>query len=549
VLGDLPYRRIESAAAACECMAVHTSYGELDRLRLLGGTTPNTATCHGAHHLPAPRQVLFRAPRARRPARHAGIARRSRAPRRADAVGHGRRACPSWGVAAAGTANAAVRPTCASSATSLLAHISGRSCCSRPWSSYSKPALHGTLSIQSSVNTNDMKRCRPMLERLGGRIPTLTSCEEVALTQEFGFADGHAYHDLDDSQLAVVSALPNIWKQAARRRQADIERDFTSAFYTLAKQPSRAVDRRFRICTTASQSIDMVARFLSLRQFRVGLIEPTFDNLALILRRWKVPLASIAFGDLLDLDALAKVADGLDALFLVLPNNPTGESLSDEQFTAVVDYCRQEGKLLIIDFCFRFFASVASDLFVIMDSAGIDYICIEDTGKTWPTLDMKASLLVYSSLVANTLEDIYAEIFLCVSPFTLSVLTSFIQASEADDGLNALWSLVDSRHSRLKAALEGTCFRSLSSSSGVRLPMAWIDIGGSLVTDTDVVSILQQSAISCLPGRHFYWNSNGKNGRGRIRIAFLKSAPTFDVGMERIAEVLLRHFAVNTGEA
>jgi aspartate/methionine/tyrosine aminotransferase len=381
-----------------------------------------------------------------------------------------------------------------------------------------------------------------MLGMTRTRTSTLTSNEEIALAQDFGFADGHAYHDLDDSQRAVVMALPDIWQRAAHRKHVEIEREFAAAFYELAKQPSRLFDPRFRICTTASQSIDLVARFLAQYQLRVGLVEPTFDNLALIIKRWNVPLASIAFNDLLCSEALAAASCEIDALFLVLPNNPTGENLNYEQFRAVVDYCRIARKLLVIDFCFRFFAPINGDFFEIMESAGIDYICVEDTGKTWPTLDMKASLLAYSSRIASALEDIYAEIFLCVSPFVLSVLTSFIQAKDPGEVLNDLWELVDARQERVRSALQGTRFRSLSIANNARLPVAWIDIGSSGKSDFEVVRVLQERGIACLPGRHFYWNSHGSRGHDRIRLALFKTAHVFDFGMERLAKLLRHHY-------
>jgi hypothetical protein len=106
--------------------------------------------------------------------------------------------------------------------------------------------------------------------------------------------------------------------------QLGAQRAFESAFYELAGQGS-VVDRLVRPPHhySSSLSVEVLANYLRAQRFSVGLLHPTFDNIAPILSRHAVPLTAVSeaiFDDPPDEGHHV----GCDAIFLVAPNNPTG---------------------------------------------------------------------------------------------------------------------------------------------------------------------------------------------------------------------------------
>ncbi len=268
---------------------------------------------------------------------------------------------------------------------------------------------------------------------------TLTDFEVEGLKAPLSLADGHAYQDLSGVYSEILREFPSIWSWGIDTAIPDAEAYFLAAFAKLAKESSLQRQRHFRICPTASNSIDIVGAFLAARNLGVALVEPTFDNLALLLRRRKVPIFPVPESAIYeDLSKEARLRDfpnptAIGALFLVNPNNPTGRELSNDQLAQLVDLCVDRGWVLILDNSFRFHSRKSLDDYGVLNASGIPYICIEDTGKTFSTLDMKASPLVYSESCAHIIEEIYGELFLCVSNFTLGLLGRLMELTERSD--------------------------------------------------------------------------------------------------------------------
>lgn len=151
---------------------------------------------------------------------------------------------------------------------------------------------------------------------------TLTEIETLGLKSKFNFADGHAYHDLAPSQVDILGRLRGIWESSAQRKIKEAERLYFDAFLKLAESLSLADYPHFRICPTASNSIDIIAAWLADRKMSTALTHPTFDNLFLILRRRGVTVVPLEDSRLRQNGAIASL-QGLnsDAVFLVNPNN------------------------------------------------------------------------------------------------------------------------------------------------------------------------------------------------------------------------------------
>lgn len=355
----------------------------------------------------------------------------------------------------------------------------------------------------------------------------LTDIETLALNSKFGLADGHAYQDLSEAQERIVSNLSSHWNKALNTRPREIEIEFHDNFYRLAKQNSRIGSREFRICTSASQSIDMMGAYLFRNKMSVGLIQPTFDNLAQIMKRWDLVMTPISEQQIFPNNSeLFLDASKFDCLFIVNPNNPTGSYLTKTQAIKLAAWCRANCKLLVIDQTFRFFDPNPFDILEVLKDSGVDFVVIEDTGKTFPTQDMKASILSYSPKIAADIEAVYEEIFLGVSPFALTVINDFILDALTHGIENVVLNKVR-RHRHIVVSLLAGTFLKPAMKSELDLSVQWLEITHPVFTDMDIVNCLAKTGLIVLPGRHFFWE-DPEQGKRFIRVSLLKPEFMFE---------------------
>lgn len=299
---------------------------------------------------------------------------------------------------------------------------------------------------------------------MANRPAKLTDYELAALSLRHNLADGHARHDAGPLWDGVLRRIRDHLTAPNPSAHGEIEREFAREFFTLARQQSVALARRMLFCGSASMSIEIVANYLRLNKLSAGLMEPTFDNLADILRRHHVPLQPIPDAFLTDHDLPGgRWQLDADACFLVVPNNPTGTVCSEAHFTNIVNYCAANKMLLIVDFSFRLMVPglLEWDQYAILDAAGVRYIAIEDTGKVWPTHEIKVSIVVADPLTHPLLQAIYTDIFLNLSPLNFILLTEFIRDSQRR-GLDAtLWEIYRHNRTRLRAVIAGAPLRAL----------------------------------------------------------------------------------------
>ncbi|WP_274654846.1 aminotransferase class I/II-fold pyridoxal phosphate-dependent enzyme [Paenibacillus humicola] len=358
------------------------------------------------------------------------------------------------------------------------------------------------------------------------RLPNLTRYESIGINRVFNMADGHAHQPQTATQRKIVSRLPEWFYEAETARQSDLEEEFRARYYALAGQHSAASLTRTLFCYSASLSTDLIATYLASRQLSVALLHPCFDNLATILRRRDVPLVPLSEPELaperLD-DTFAKL--NADAVFLTLPNNPTGFELPREAIHQVIELCGRYGKMLIVDCTFRFFSRNPHwDLYEALEQSGISYLIVEDTGKTWPTQDLKCSILAASADLYDGILDLHNDILLNVSPFILKLLIEYLKDS-ADAGLAAaIWEPIDRNRRRLREAIQGSCLRVEYPASTISVE--WLRILDPDLRSVDLVEKLLDLGLGTLPGDHFYW-ADHVAGERFIRIALSRDAETF----------------------
>ncbi len=353
---------------------------------------------------------------------------------------------------------------------------------------------------------------------------TLTRLEIAALDVAFNLSDGHSRLPLTKAQEDVVRSLPELFHEAGRQSQSEIEASYQEAFFAAAGQDvaNRRISAMFHYA--ASIGIIAVGMLIQERGLRCGLIHPTFDNLAALLVRCGVsPVPfdeSVLRGDLSSLEA----AD-IDVCFVVSPNNPTGHQFTEASFQELVDWCAREDVMLVLDASFRFFGDMHDwDQYRILDESGIDFVVIEDSGKTWPTLDVKVGMLLSSASLERDLRLVCEDIILSGPPLTLALVDAFIRAdigAEQWDRHVTARSLVHENRLALRDGLKG---------SGIHLanPTATVSVEWLCFPDRpteDFCLELRRHGVAALPGGPFFW-AKPELGRNHLRVSLARPFET-----------------------
>jgi aspartate/methionine/tyrosine aminotransferase len=295
------------------------------------------------------------------------------------------------------------------------------------------------------------------------------------------------------------------------------------------------------MCFTASMALEIVANHLRLNGLSLALIEPCFDNLADIFRRHRVPMRPVPDA-LLEADGDALVgalADSdADAVCLVTPNNPTGRTLTEDNLRRLLRFCRERRKLLIMDNCFRAYLPrpLVHDQYRLVLEADADAVLIEDTGKTWPTSEIKAPF--FAATRARGLHDalygIYTDFLLHVSPAGIRMVHEFIRLSLLD-GLASVRRVVGDNRATLYAALAETfltpCERPFAS-------VSWLRIDAPL-TGQELKRLLAGHGVFVLPGNQFFWNEP-RQGDPFLRVALTRDADIFRAAASLLGKICRR---------
>lgn len=351
----------------------------------------------------------------------------------------------------------------------------------------------------------------------------LTSWEWEALGNGYNIADGHAHQGQSREYLEIVNNLPKLYFGAEKKSQKEIQNRFEEIFFELAGQKSYKKLQPPLYQYACSLSIEAVANYLRLKNKSVALLHPTFDNLADILKRHKIPMVAL---EEKAITQPGKELEGLqtDALFLVCPNNPTGLELTKHQYIAIINYCQKYNKLLILDYSFRFYSSHTTwDQYELLIESGIDFIVLEDTGKTWPTLELKVGITLANDSVYQYLLDITNDFLLNVSPFTLTLLTEYMNVERKNKSHLGSQKIVAANRVSLRKILEELPLEEVNPNS--KLSVAWIKLP-NMWNSMSFCKWLGNHGVHVLPGGPFYWN-NPRLGDSYIRIALARPRDYF----------------------
>lgn len=374
-------------------------------------------------------------------------------------------------------------------------------------------------------------------------IPNLTEYEVGGLSAQFTFADGHAYHDMPRLLKEITDNMQAIWQEACGSSIPNMEAKYKSSFAKLINSSALMSIDHYSLCPTASNSIDIAGAWLNSKNIQVGLIEPAFDNLNLLLKRRNVKVEAITEQDLSCLDKLNKKINdhNLGAIFLVSPNNPTGFQLNKEEFETLCVFCKSKKISIILDTTFRFYSRAPYDEYETLTKYDNDFLVIEDTGKTWPTEDLKVSMMVYSHSIANEIRELYEEVYLCSSNFTVALLSNLIDRTNEVGIKSIVWDEVDARRKDFREAIAHTLLKPAFEKTACPMPMEWLNCSQTGLSDVEFIETLKKDGIALLPGRFFYWNSQNKN-TSYVRASLMRSDDMLNKGLKALKKSLDTRF-------
>jgi len=364
----------------------------------------------------------------------------------------------------------------------------------------------------------------------------LTVWERRGLPCLHNLADGHANQQQNERQLEVVARLPELYLSSSVNRQFELEDEFSSSFFALARQQGYRLFEPPLYHYSSSVAIEIVGNFLRQQVLRVGVVQPTFDNIPAILRRVGVRISQIDERCFTEPEKVVSLLD-VDAIFLVVPNNPTGSQISKEAFIRLAQACAKRNLILILDLSFRFFSELHQwDQYELLHGIGTEFITIEDTGKTWPTLDLKVGFVVASRRVHRHLADITDDVLLNVSPFCLRVLKEYILQERC----------VAENSARAVAAMNRRILRGYLS----RTPLAAVDLSSTISVEwiglpagwhsVQVCEWLYQRSITILPGTQFFW-AQEEMGLPFVRVALMRPPGSFEAAARALCEAVCRY--------
>lgn len=298
-----------------------------------------------------------------------------------------------------------------------------------------------------------------------------------------------------------------------------VEQDFIQAFAAFAGVWIPGSADRCRVTYSATTGLVEVAGVLQALGRSVVAHEPHLQFIRRIFERHGLAV----FGTTDIEDALERVrAPGKRpaALFLTAPSNPTGSNLFADtaQVDQVLDACAVSGTIVVLDLTLANFGLSRAGygrypIYQALESSGVEYITIEDAGKTLSLDHIKCGLIFCSAGVVEDLKSVHDDILDYVSPSILAVLGRVYREMEVNDLCPHLAAVAHRWQSAplIFEGLEGVTINYPS----VRLNFAWLKLNGA-DAEAAARSISARHGLHVTSGKDFY--SNRIDGEGCLRV-------------------------------
>jgi aspartate/methionine/tyrosine aminotransferase len=364
-------------------------------------------------------------------------------------------------------------------------------------------------------------------------LANLTTMEVAALCDSDGglnLTDGHARLVLSDEQAAIVERIPEMFAEASRRPFLDIEREAQTAFLSAVGQHSAPTGSgRILSCYSSTLATDIVARALPVGA-TVAVLHPTFDNIADLFVTRGLNLVPLSEEALLDRDW---PGPPVSAIVITHPNNPTGLVTPQGGLESVAAHAVRHGQTVIIDASFRGQVRDAQyDTYAVLDAAGADWITIEDTGKLWPTHELKVGFLAYSERTELPIERAFSESLLAASPVVLQLVKA-LATDWLDGGYERARANLERNRAVVKEAIEAAGLRLADPTS--QISVARIELPTSGPDSSVLYRDMLTRGVHVLPCAPFYW-ADPKSGLRFIRVSLARPFETVEAAARALAE-------------
>lgn len=368
------------------------------------------------------------------------------------------------------------------------------------------------------------------------KLANLTTMEVEALTDVDGIlnlTDGHARFPLSAEQAAIVARIPEMFAEASQRPFPDIEREAHATFLQAIGQHSAPVGTgRILSCYSSTLATDIVARALPAGA-KIALLHPTFDNIADLFVTRGLSLVPLPESDLLE----QKWPDAsVRAVVVTHPNNPTGLVPPPGHLRSLAEHAARNGQTVIIDASFRGQVRDAQyDTYAVLDDAGADWITIEDTGKLWPTHELKVGLLAYSTRTTLPIERAFSESLLSASPVVLLLIAS-LASDWIAGGYERARALVERNRAVLEEALQGVGLRLADPTS--QISVARIELPADGPDSSLLCKELVARGVHVLPCAPFHW-ADPQAGLRYIRVSLARPSGAVETAARMLAQAYL----------
>lgn len=364
-------------------------------------------------------------------------------------------------------------------------------------------------------------------------LANLTAMEVDALTDLDGglnLTDGHARLHLTPQQAVIVKRIPEMFAAASRRSFPSIEHAAHRAFLGAIGQHTAPVGTgRILSCYSSTLATDIVARALPAGG-TIAVLHPTFDNIADLFTTRGLRLVPLSEQALLDRDWPGRP---VSAIVITHPNNPTGVVTPEGHLRSLAEHAAHHGQTVIVDASFRGQVREAQyDTYAVLEGAGVDWITIEDTGKLWPTHELKIGLLAYSVRTVLPIERAFSESLLAASPVVLQLVEAFA-ADWADGGYQRARDLVERNRAVVRDTIAAVALRLADPTS--QISVARIELPENGPDSTLLYKDLLKRGVHVLPCAPFHW-ADPKSGLRYIRVSLARPFETVQAAARTLAE-------------
>lgn len=348
-------------------------------------------------------------------------------------------------------------------------------------------------------------------------------------------AEGYPSFGFTPSQQAIVDRFPQLLNVALQTPYPVIEGRAQRAFFDALGQTTAPVGTgRVISYYSASVAIDILGRCLTSRPSSVGVIHPTLDILPALLRGRGLRVVPITEGRLRRRDPLSGL-DGVGALYIAIPNNPTGTVMPPDQLRNLAQACAARDVVLGIDACFRAFDSRAHyDMYSLLDATGVDYAVIEDTGKLWPLGGVRLSFMGFGANSRLGIPEASSDLLLMAPPFAAAVVEEFA-LDMGRGGLEQIHARLATNRAILEGIMEG-CANGEVVADGARVSVALIRLAPGF-SSTRLWGRLLRRDVHAVPGRPMWW-AKPSEGERFLRVALGREPAVVDRAAREIRSQL-----------